>query len=97
MAVRIQRLICNVTVHAPPSSSAMAAPASASNDLPAQSPASSTPALPQSPEAGGSAGAENPTLANAEAAPSSAVDPRKLADKVYRLMLEDLRIARERE
>jgi len=87
MAIRIQRLICNVTVHTSPSSSAETGPVMTSRELPTLPTTSPPTALQRTLEAGDGAAAPQ----------SSSVDPRKLADKVYRLMLDDLRIARERE
>ncbi|HEX5415997.1 MAG TPA: hypothetical protein VFZ25_10055 [Chloroflexota bacterium] len=97
MAIRIQRLNCNVTVQALPSSAAPTESAIASRDLSTWPTASPTPAVQRALEAGDSASANNPASDAAETSPGGAVDPRKLADKVYQLMLDDLRIARERE
>ena len=97
MAIRIQRLICNVTVHTLPSTSAAAESVMTSRELPLRPPVTPSTALQRALEAGGSAIAEGQPPSDAEATQSTAVDSRKLADQVYRLMLEDLRIARERE
>jgi hypothetical protein len=97
MALRIQRLICNVTVQASPSSPVPTQSAAGSREVLAPPIASPSPALQRAPEAGGSAAAISPAPAVPGATNAGAVDPRKLADEVYRLMLQDLKIARERE
>lgn len=97
MAIRIQRLICNVTVLTSPSSSATAMPVMTSREMSSGSPTLPSTVLQRELEAGDSAVAPKEAATGNEGSAPAAVDPRKLADQVYRLMLDDLRIARERE
>lgn len=97
MAIRIQRLICNVTVLTSPSSSSMATPVMTSRETSSGSPTFPSAVLQRELEAGDSAVGHGQAATGPAGSAPAAVDPRKLADQVYRLMLDDLRTARERE
>jgi|GEM_PF-7011153 len=96
MVLVIQRVTCNVTVRAAASNLAME---SSVNRAPSpQVSTVPTAAVQRTLKAEESAPAEEnspaTSVGRSEAAP---IDSKKLADEVYRLMRDDLRIARERE
>lgn len=102
MAIRIRTLTCNVTVALPLASSPIPglvseAP-SIGRALPIARVFAMSPSAP--PEAGDGATSmgANPAPVPGEPAPAGPmVDTRAVTERVYRLMLDDLRTARERE
>ena len=94
MAVRIRQLVSDVTVQRTPASAPISSQDSAhtSGELPAPEQVSvdlPTPPVTYRPEL------SSPKRAKKTSRPQ--IDPRDLADRVYQMMREELRIARERQ
>ncbi len=97
MAIKIQRLVCNVTVV---SSSSAAAPIRRATDTIAREQDDQTSDSVSRSVSGtsGQNGFEAPgTAAHHHEKSAEPIDTRAIADRVYRLMREELVIARERE